>query len=245
MDQPSIDGINSWFVSKAAKELGIKVAISGLGGDELFGGYPAFTDIPRWVKHFRIPSRIPFLGNMVIKAGARFLTFNASLSPKALGLVKYGGTYAGAWLLRRGIYMPWELKKLLTPEFVGLGLERLKPIQHIETAMSPDTSKAFSNIASMESSLYMRNQLLRDADWAGMAHSLEIRVPLVDATLLKRLAPLLTAQAEIEGKKWLGRSPADRLPEQIINRDKTGFTTPIRDWLGDSLKSGSDRNHHW
>ncbi len=77
MDQPSIDGINTWFVSKAASELGLKVAISGLGGDELFGGYPSFRDIPRWLKFLRIPSRIPFLGDA-------FRVLFDLLSPKSL-----------------------------------------------------------------------------------------------------------------------------------------------------------------
>ena len=68
MDQPSIDGINTWFVSKAAKEMGLKVAVSGLGGDELFGGYPSFHDIPKWTGLMALPSRIPFLGLVVRKA---------------------------------------------------------------------------------------------------------------------------------------------------------------------------------
>ena len=65
MDQPSIDGVNSWFVSKAAHELGLKVAISGLGGDELLGGYPAFQDIPRWVGWLKAPASLPGLGALV------------------------------------------------------------------------------------------------------------------------------------------------------------------------------------
>ena len=110
MDQPTIDGLNTWFVSKAAHELGLKVAISGLGGDELFGGYPSFRDLPLCVGALAIPSRIPGLGDAARGLLTAFGHASHIGNPKAAGLLKYGGTYAGAYLLRRGLFMPWELE---------------------------------------------------------------------------------------------------------------------------------------
>src|SRR5262249_38825039 len=151
---------NTWFVSKAARELGLKVAISGLGGDELFGGYSSFRDVPLCVRAMAIPGRIPALGALmrwVIGSG-----FSHVLNPKAAGLLKYGGTYAGAYFLRRGLFMPWELQALIGADIARLGLRRLKPIHHIEGFLRPKPVSSFCRIAALESSLYMRNQLLRD-----------------------------------------------------------------------------------
>src|SRR5262245_5795437 len=137
MDQPTIDGLNTWFVSKAARELGLKVAISGLGGDELFGGYPSFRDVPLCVHALAIPGRIPGLGDLVRRLLSKLSHFSRVANPKAAGLLKYGGSYAGAYLLRRGLFMPWELEAVIGADIARLGLRRLDPIRHIETRLRP------------------------------------------------------------------------------------------------------------
>jgi len=228
MDQPTIDGINTWFVAKAAKEQGLKVAISGLGGDELFGGYPAFTDVPCWVNRFGLLSRIPFLGD-VARMIAENLIPHTRLNPKAAGMLKYAGRWNTAWFLRRGLFMPWELEQIMGTDMVRAGLERLNLEQTLTTAMQPEPKTPYGKVAALEASLYMRNQLLRDADWAGMAHSLEIRVPLVDSVLLTRLVGVLNTHRQ-QAKQPLVNSPKTPLPANIASRPKTGFTTPVASW---------------
>jgi asparagine synthase (glutamine-hydrolysing) len=239
MDQPTTDGLNTWFVSKAAHELGLKVTISGLGGDELFGGYPSFRQIPLCVTALALPAGMPFLGELFRRMLIAF-GVSRSAKPKAAGLLKYGGDYAGAYLLRRGLFMPWELEAILGEETVRLGMSRLKPVSHVQASLAAKPLTSFGKVAVLESCLYMRNQLLRDTDWASMAHSLEVRVPLVDAELLRRLAPLITKKKSHLSKRILGNAPMRPLPSKVIERVKTGFVTPIDAWL-----QSDERVQHW
>ena len=245
MDQPSIDGINTWFVSKAAAEIGLKVAVSGVGGDELLGGYPSFRDIPRWVRMMWLPGRIPCLGPLMEQVQAAFPLLRG-MHPKVAGMPRYGGTYAGAYLLRRGLFLPRELPELMGPDMAREGLRRLRPVQHIAANLTPSSRPSprtpYAKVATLESTLYMRNQLLRDTDWASMAHSIEVRTPLVDATLLRQLATPLLSSGLTNNKQLLAASPAVPLPEEVANRAKSGFTTPVSGWQqrGDHTQAWRD-----
>jgi asparagine synthase (glutamine-hydrolysing) len=227
MDQPSIDGVNTWFVSKAAAEHGLKVAVSGAGGDELLAGYPSFRDIPRWVGWLRATSA-PGLGAAVRWLAGAIAPEIKRRVPKALGMMEFGGGYPGAYLLRRGLFLPYELREHLDADLAREGLRRLDPLRRLAGLIEPDPGSPIGRVAALEAGAYMRNQLLRDADWAGMAHSLEIRLPLVDIATLEALAPCLPGLSASQGKRALAAAPSRPLPMAVVERAKTGFGVP--DW---------------
>jgi asparagine synthase (glutamine-hydrolysing) len=226
MDQPSIDGVNTYFVSKVTAATGLKVALSGLGGDELFAGYSTFAEVPRLVRALG-----PFRRARALGRALRALTHpvvRRIASPKYAGVLEYGADYPGAYLLRRALRMPWELRQVFDPAFARQGLESLDLEARLAQTVAGIESPILK-VTALEAQWYMRNQLLRDSDWAGMAHSLEIRTPLVDLALFRAVLPLL-ASAAPPGKQAMARTPRKPLPAEVLGRAKTGFLVPVREW---------------
>jgi asparagine synthase (glutamine-hydrolysing) len=156
------------------------------------------------------------------------------MPPKLPGLFTHSASLATAYLLRRCLYLEDELEALMDESWINHGFERLATQSALAATVAPmraAAAPAYAQVAALESCWYMRNQLLRDTDWSSMAHGVEVRVPFVDFALLANLGPAIASQSP-PTKRDLAAC-CDRLPAAISERRKTGFTTPVRQWIAD------------
>jgi len=239
MDQPSIDGVNTYLVSKAAAGQGLKVALSGVGGDELLGSYPSYRQVPRMAAVLRwVPSLLGVPARELLRR-----TTPRRMSPKYAGTLEWGRDVPGAYFLRRALFMPWELPRLIDADMAREGLRALALRDRLHEVVR-GIRTPFDQVMALESSIYMRNCLLRDADWAGMAHSLEIRTPLADADLYADVIRLRPAIGEPLTKADLRRQlgALGCIDPALLARRKTGFNVPVREWLL-AAQSATDHAH--
>ncbi len=231
MDQPSIDGINSWYASKAIAEAGLKVVVSGVGGDELFCGYPQFTALPAAVRKWSRLAALP--GAAALAAMVCAVQARRSGNARWRYAPAWMRTLPTAWLLRAGLFTPAELPALMGEELGREALAGFDPEAFVTRMTGPLAGDPALAICQLLSQTYLRNQLLRDSDWASMDHSVELRTPLVDARLLRDLVPVLEALPRFASKRLLAGAPRRALPAAVSERRKTGFLIPVQRWLAD------------
>lgn len=226
IDQPSLDGFNTWLVSRLAHETGTKVVLSGLGADELFGGYDVFNSVPKLLGLARKlgPARSVFGGLFGLFDGITGNPRAARIGEFLRGAPAVGRAYTAA----RSVFTHSEAVRL--GRSWGLDIPDAQAAE-FDRANALEPSGELAGAVSQEClRRYLRNQLLRDSDVMSMAHSLELRVPFVDRLFVETLNAMDSASRFAENKDALIRAVGD-LPEFIVKRSRQGFVLPFTDWL--------------
>ncbi len=216
MDQPSNDGINSWFVNKVAQENGLKAVLSGIGADELFGGYPSFT-------RTEIVKRLKKVPNFLLK-------LTAHLPQNKLQRLSYLAykNLIGEYLFLRGFFAPKTIAKLLNIREAKVH----QCLSNYQLAASLNALQGKDRMSWFETNVYMQNQLLKDTDYMSMAHGVEVRVPFLDRDVVQHALSLPQHQRFSHLPKSLLIKAYDKLlPEAIWNRPKKGFSFPFQHWF--------------
>jgi asparagine synthase (glutamine-hydrolysing) len=235
LDQPSNDGLNTYMVSKAARSASLTVALSGLGGDELFGGYPTFRRLGPLVRAAAWARAIP--GGMRVLG--RGLEAPGEHRPSArLGGWLRRGSSPAVYLGLRGLFSDRQMRHLLTKDVLHEQREELDLVELVgRSAGYPSHQSGWDAAARYELTCYMRHQLLRDTDVMSMAHSLEVRVPFVDRAVVQRVLALDVRTLPGGLPKQVLRDVSPSLPDAIrTRRDKQGFSFPFQPWLSGPLR---------
>jgi asparagine synthase (glutamine-hydrolysing) len=237
MDHPSGDGPNTYVVSKATKNAGITMTLSGLGGDELFAGYDIFRrtlelEKKRWVS--AMPGFVRTLAGSMVKLRKP----GVQTDKMAELLRKDNFSLAFTYPLSRQVLLDKQVKELLSSELIPSNR-----VEEIVLSLASNENRKhplslLSRVSAAEISTYMQNVLLRDTDQMSMAHALEVRVPFIDYTLVEYVMSVPDKYKDpVTPKKLLVDAMGDLLPAEIVNRPKMGFTFPWKHWMKNELRS--------
>ena len=237
LDQPSMDGINTYFVSWAARQAGLKVALSGLGGDEVFGGYPTFRMTPRVAAIVALARRLPEGPRRAMSEALVSLGRNGRRSARTDALRKFGAIWSGPdslphpYFFTRLLFTAQQLHHLLSGRTAGA-----PSLWHAwleQAAAGAHELGGDAGVSSLEMRAYMVNTLLRDTDSMSMHHSLEVRVPLLDHPLVEFVTALPDRARRGRGlsKALLVEALGSLVPREVVEQPKRTFTFPWRRWL--------------
>ena len=226
-DQPSIDGFNTFCVAKLARDHGAKVVLSGVGGDEIFAGYPSFDRMPRWYKMAQLAQLVP--------AGLRRLVSHwgqgTNLAPRyrrVLSMLANSAEWGNAYWCQRGIFTPEEVAEL-SALYLGRSGEVTSALPPYEVPFaSMDSDREI--VSRYELTRYLRHQLLRDSDMMSMGWSLELRTPFVDAHFLEAVMAV-PARYRLAPKKQMLLDAFPELPPWVVDQPKRGFVFPFQKWM--------------
>ncbi|MBA3868207.1 MAG: asparagine synthase (glutamine-hydrolyzing) [Anaerolineae bacterium] len=243
-DQPSSDGANTWMISQACRQVGIKVALSGLGADELFAGYSTFTRTSRAAQTLPYIDWIPQFGRNLL-ANLLSSISNSTRNQKLSEWLRSDGSNLSTYLILRRLFLAPTCQALLDPEYLRQANETMLS-QQVVTALKTysSTDDSVTAVSLLEMNTYLVNTLLRDSDQMGMAHSLEIRIPFVDYKLAELVMSFsgATRTHGVLNKPLLRAAMEGKLNAAWIDRPKMGFSFPFDIWLRGVLREEIERS---